>query len=63
MEDLESDLRSRFIEMDNEIQFSEAVISFQERRLPERATPVGYGGLIEAYGLNVPLSATEPSRP
>lgn len=44
--------------MGSEIQFSETVISFQERRLPARATPVGYAALIEAYGLNVPLPRT-----
>ena len=35
--------------------FSGAVTVFQERRLPERATPAGYAALIEAYGLKVPL--------
>lgn len=29
-----------------------------ERRLPERATPAGYGALIAAYGLRVPLPRT-----
>ena len=29
-----------------------------ERRLPERATPAGYGALIAAYGLAVPLPRT-----
>ena len=35
--------------------FSEPVIVFQERRLPERAKPAGYAALIEAYDLSVPL--------
>ncbi len=35
--------------------FSGPVIVFQERRLPEKATPAGYAALIEAYGLRVPL--------
>jgi len=44
--------------MHSEIQFSGAVIRFQERRLPERATPAGYSALIEAYALQVPLPRT-----
>ena len=36
-------------------QFSGPVTVFQERRLPEKATPAGYAALIEAYGLKVPL--------
>jgi hypothetical protein len=39
-------------------QFSGPVIVFQERRLPERATPAGYSALIDAYGLSVPLPRT-----
>ncbi len=35
--------------------FSGPVTVFQERRLPERATPAGYAALIGAYGLRVPL--------
>ncbi len=35
--------------------FSGPVIVFQEGRLPEKATPVGYSALIDAYGLAVPL--------
>jgi hypothetical protein len=35
--------------------FSEAVTVFQERRLPERARPVGYAALIHAHDLAVPL--------
>ena len=35
--------------------FSGPVTVFQERALPERATPVGYAALIHAYGLRVPL--------
>ncbi len=36
-------------------QFSGPVTVFQERRLPETATPAGYSALIDAYGLEVPL--------
>lgn len=39
-------------------QFSGSVTVFQERRLPERATPAGYAALIEAFGLGVPLPRT-----
>jgi hypothetical protein len=35
--------------------FSGPVTVFQERRLPEQATPAGYSALIGAYGLEVPL--------
>jgi hypothetical protein len=35
--------------------FSGPVTIFQERRLPETATPAGYSALIGAYGLQVPL--------
>ena len=38
--------------------FSRAVLVFQERRLPELATPAGYAALIEAYRLPVPLPRT-----
>jgi hypothetical protein len=38
--------------------FSGPITVFQERRLPERATPAGYAALIEAYGLKVPLPRT-----
>jgi Fic/DOC family len=38
--------------------FSGPVIVFQERRLPEKATPAGYSALIEAYRLAVPLPRT-----
>lgn len=34
---------------------SDPVIVFHERRLPERAEPVGYAALIHAYSLSVPL--------
>lgn len=40
---------------DGETQFSGPVTVFQERRLPETATPAGYTALIDAYGLTVPL--------
>tara|TARA_R110002110_G_scaffold407057_1_gene627683 strand:+ start:2819 stop:4363 length:1545 start_codon:yes stop_codon:yes gene_type:complete len=36
-------------------QYSRAVTVFQDRRLPEPATPAGYAALIQAYDLNVPL--------
>lgn len=39
-------------------QFSGPVTVFLERRLPERATPVGYGALIDAFGLSVPTPST-----
>lgn len=39
-------------------QFSGPVTVFQERRLPERATPAGYSALIDAYSLTVPLPLT-----
>jgi hypothetical protein len=39
-------------------QFSGPVIVFQERRLPEKATPAGYSALIGAYDLAVPLPRT-----
>ena len=35
--------------------FSGPVIVFQERSLPERAKPMGYAALIEAYDVSVPL--------
>lgn len=35
--------------------FSGPVTVFQERRLPEEATPAGYAALIDAYELAVPL--------
>lgn len=38
--------------------FSGPVTVFQERRLPERATPAGYSALIDAYSLSVPLPRT-----
>jgi len=38
--------------------FSGPVIIFQERRLPEKATPAGYSALIDAYNLSVPLPNT-----
>lgn len=42
----------------HEIQFSGPVSFFQERRLPEAATPAGYAALIGALGLIVPLPLT-----
>lgn len=43
--------------MTDELQnrFSGPVIVFQEKRLPETATPAGYSALIDAYRLAVPL--------
>lgn len=38
-----------------QIQFSGPVTVFQERRLPETATPAGYSALIDAYEINAPL--------
>ncbi|MDF2365638.1 Fic family protein [Sneathiella sp.] len=38
--------------------FSEPVSVFQESRLPERALPVGYAALIDAYNLQIPLPLT-----
>lgn len=38
--------------------FSGPVMVFQERMLPERATPAGYAALIDAYRLRVPLPRT-----
>jgi hypothetical protein len=39
-------------------QFSGPVTVFQERALPERATPAGYAALIDAFNLRVPLPRT-----
>ena len=39
----------------HEVQFSGPRKAFQERHLPETATLAGYGALIDAYGLAVPL--------
>ena len=38
--------------------FSGPITVFQDRRLPERATPAGYAALIDAYNLQVPLPRT-----
>ncbi|MDE0283979.1 MAG: cell filamentation protein Fic, partial [Gammaproteobacteria bacterium] len=38
--------------------FSEPVIIFHERRLPEKAKPVGYAAMIDNYDLAVPLPVT-----
>ncbi|MEX1198904.1 MAG: Fic family protein [Pseudohongiellaceae bacterium] len=38
-----------------ELHFSGPVTLFQERRLPEKATPAGYSALIDACALAVPL--------
>ena len=38
--------------------FSGPVTVFQEKRLPERATPAGYSALIGAFDLQVPLPRT-----
>ena len=42
----------------NQQRFSGPVTVFQERRLPEKATPAGYSALIGAYDLSVPLPRT-----
>ncbi|OSQ33695.1 Fic family protein [Thalassospira sp. MCCC 1A01428] len=39
-------------------QFLGPVTVFQERRLPETATPAGYSALIAAYGVDAPLPRT-----
>jgi Fic/DOC family len=41
-----------------ECRFSDPVTIFHGSRLPERATPIGYGALIDAYGLKVPMPRT-----
>ncbi|HIF09605.1 MAG TPA: Fic family protein [Sneathiellales bacterium] len=38
-----------------EVQFSGTVNTIHQRRLPENAIPVGYGALIDAYSLAVPI--------
>ncbi|KXF91846.1 cell filamentation protein Fic [Phaeobacter inhibens] len=38
-----------------QIQFSGPITVFQERRLPETATPAGYSALIGAYDINAPI--------
>lgn len=38
--------------------FSGPVTVFQEKRLPEQASPAGYSALIDAYGLDAPLPRT-----
>ena len=43
------------MDKDAQNRFSGPVIVFQERRLPERATPAGYAALIDGYGLATPL--------
>ena len=43
---------------DSQTQFSGPVMIFNERVLPERATPAGYSALIDAYKLAVPLPRT-----
>jgi hypothetical protein len=44
--------------MAGQYHFSGPVTVFQERALPERATPAGYSALIDAYRLGVPLPRT-----
>ena len=46
------------MELQNEAHFSGPVIVFHEKRLPERATPVGYAALVDAYNLQVPWPRT-----
>jgi Fic/DOC family len=42
------------MQLQKEAHFSGPVIVFHEKRLPERATPVGYAALIDAYNLQAP---------
>ena len=44
--------------MSSQNHFSGPVTVFQDRRLPEKATPAGYSALIGAYDLVVPLPRT-----
>lgn len=44
--------------MAKEHRFSGQVTVFHERALPERATPVGYAALIDAFDIRVPLPRT-----
>lgn len=44
-----------FMSAPQQNQFSGPITVFQERRLPEPATPAGYAALIQAYALPVPL--------
>lgn len=46
------------MELQKAKQFSGPVIVFHEKRLPERATPVGYAALIDTYDLKVPWPRT-----
>ena len=46
------------MDVNGQHRFSGPVTVFQERRLPERATPAGYSALIGAYDLSVPLPRT-----
>ncbi|MBN2498662.1 MAG: Fic family protein [Deltaproteobacteria bacterium] len=43
---------------EKKVRFSDPLIVFRDRRLPERARPAGYSALIEGYGLRVPLPRT-----
>ena len=46
------------MDANTEYRFSGAVTVFQEKRLPEKATPAGYSALIDACDLSVPLPRT-----
>jgi Fic/DOC family len=46
------------VEIAPEPHFSDPVTNFHGSRLPERAKPVGYGALIDAYRLQVPMLRT-----
>jgi hypothetical protein len=46
---------SKFMSVSPSHEFSGFVTVFQDRRLPERAQPVGYAALIEAFELEAPL--------
>ncbi len=47
-----------FMTIESNNRFPGPVTVFQERRLPEKATPAGYAALIDAYDLSVPLPRT-----
>ena len=50
----EAKLSGKFMDAALQHRFSGPVAVFQDRRLPERATPAGYAALIDAFALDVP---------
>jgi hypothetical protein len=46
------------MDVETQHRFSGPVTVFQDKRLPERATPAGYAALIDAFRLRVPLPRT-----